>query len=66
MNFRMEIQTNENVQIYGKGSKPKSDTTNLEYEKPTWGLGASTQTALIDAAGDEQAFYRTKTVFNAE
>ena len=39
---------------------------DLEIENKSWGLGAATNSSLLDRQSVERAFYKTKTVYMHE
>lgn len=58
------IAAKQQLKIYAKGARPKNaPPSDLDFEKASWGLGATTSTSLYHKNGQELAWFKTKTVY---
>ena len=51
------------LQIWAKNFKPKDALNDLEYDRPSWGLGMQISNTLLNTDNEEVSIYNTTTVY---
>lgn len=63
---KVSLKGKQTIRIFAKGARPGNAINDLEFEKTSWGLGASTSTHLFDKGGVELTWFKTKTVYSTD